>query len=78
MLADSQNANCSHGDVKIASLSDDTTTLSSEGRLEVCVNGVWGTVCDLQFGTKDAHVACSQLGYGGEGMGTFSICKTAT
>ena len=67
LLADVQSDNCSHGDVQIASRSDDTTTLSSEGRLEVCVNGVWGTVCDLRFGTGDAEVACKQMGYDGEG-----------
>ena len=67
LLADAQSDNCSHGDVWIASRIDDTTTLSSEGRLEVCVNGVWGTVCDLRFGTGDAEVACKQMGYDGEG-----------
>ena len=34
-----------------------------EGRLEICMNNVWGTVCDNMFDATDAAVACRQLGY---------------
>ena len=35
----------------------------SEGRLEVLHDGVWGTVCDDNFGDADAIAICGILGF---------------
>ena len=36
---------------------------SYEGRVEICYNNQWGTVCDNGFTSIDAKVVCGQLGY---------------
>uniref|UniRef100_A0A1X7SJW9 SRCR domain-containing protein n=1 Tax=Amphimedon queenslandica TaxID=400682 RepID=A0A1X7SJW9_AMPQE len=36
---------------------------SREGRIEICLNGYWGTVCSTGWDERDALVACTQAGH---------------
>lgn len=56
-------AECTKGDIRLINGST-----PYEGLVQVCYNGVWGTVCDDYWGTNDAMVACRQLGFSPNSM----------
>ena len=53
---------CTNGDVRLVGGST-----AREGRVEVCVDGRWGTVCNNNQ-EEIAEAVCSQLGFPAEGI----------
>ena len=59
-------APCTNGDIRLRG-----GTNQYEGRVEICNNNAWGTVCDDSWSTSDARVVCRQLGF--SSIGTHAI-----
>ena len=56
-------SNCSYGDIRLVNGSNQL-----EGRLEICINNVWGTICSQGFTADDAETVCNQLELSFNGM----------
>ena len=46
--------------------------------MEVCLSGVWSTVCDDGWDLDDATVVCQQLGLGNGEFASINTDKTVT
>ena len=58
-------SNCTDYDIRLSEKSS-----MNRGIVQMCLNGVWGTICSggLDYGAP--QLMCSQLGFPGPGKGT--------
>lgn len=61
---------CSNGTIRLAG-----SGYATMGRVELCINGEWGTICINSFDDNDATVVCRQLGYSTYGKSIYCTVK---
>lgn len=57
-----KTADCEEGEVRLEDGRD-----ISNGRVEICQHGIWGSVCSIEWDINDTIVVCRQLGFESEG-----------
>jgi hypothetical protein len=56
-------SDCSDGELRLAG-----TVTATTGRLEICHNRAWGTICNYAWGTTETQLACRLLGFHAYGI----------
>ena len=54
---------CTEGEIRLVGGAN-----YSEGRVEICLNDEWGTVCDQMWDDTDAAVVCRKFELGSSGI----------
>ena len=47
--------------------------MNNSGRIEICIETTWTSLCDQSWDFKDAQVVCKELGYSPYGITDKSL-----
>ena len=61
LFCDVLAALCKSGTIRLVSKGN--SHFRSYGRVEICIDQAWSTICDEYFDSSDASVICHQLGF---------------
>ena len=65
---------CNTGEVRLVG-PENVEDGTLEGRVEVCINNAWGTVCNKFFGQEDTETVCASIeGFYGNGRKRSTLC----
>ena len=87
VLSTNYEANCTEGDVRLLigdgaefhlniNTYEDFYFINDElarGRVEMCIGGKYGTLCDDNWTEKEASIVCSELGFSSYGNDLCAI-----
>ena len=62
---------CNDGDLRLIGGESE-----NEGRVEICIDGYWGNVCNQDWDQRDAYVVCRQAGFQSIGMKMLNTVRT--
>lgn len=62
-------ANCTDGQIRLRG-----GLTQREGRVEICIDRVWGTICGNRWDRYEAQVVCRQLGH--STLGEYAVHTT--
>jgi deleted-in-malignant-brain-tumors protein 1 len=58
-----RSTGCQQGQVRLMD-----GVIQQQGRVEVCVDGVWSGICDDGWDKTNAYIVCQQLGFASTGI----------
>lgn len=62
---------CSNGEVRLQGGNS-----LRHGRVEICFDAVWGSICDTLWDDNEATVVCRQLGFSDQGNNVWLVLIT--